>query len=60
MWDNFLLKSYRKWGRETSFRPLLVFLKKPLWGKSKACTLVLIYDDRPRLERTKKTNYVKI
>ena len=27
-------KSYRKWGRETSSRPLFVFEKSFTWGKS--------------------------
>ena len=31
----FLQKSCRKWGRETSSRPLFVFLKSFIWGKSK-------------------------
>ena len=31
----FLQKSCRKWGRETSSRPLFVFWKSFIWGKSK-------------------------
>ena len=31
----FFQKSYRKWGRETSWRPLFVFEKSFTWGKSK-------------------------
>ena len=30
----FFQKSYRKWGRETSSRPLFVFEKSFTWGKS--------------------------
>ena len=33
--NNFPQKSCRKWGRETSSRPLFVFLKSFKWGKSK-------------------------
>ena len=32
--NNFLQKSCRKWGRETSSRPLFVFLRSFKWGKS--------------------------
>ena len=31
----FLQKSFRKWGRETKPRPLFVFQKSYIWGKSK-------------------------
>ena len=31
----FLKKSCRKWGSKTISRPLFVFLKNPMWGKSK-------------------------
>ena len=33
--QNFLQKLCRKWGRETSCRPLLIFWKSLIWGESK-------------------------
>ena len=32
-----LQNSYRKWGRTTNPRPLFVFLKGFIWGKSNSC-----------------------
>ena len=31
----FLQKLCGKWGRETSFRPRFIFLKRLMWGESK-------------------------
>ena len=39
----FLQKSFRKWGRETNPRPLSVFPKSYIWGKSKWSAAKLQY-----------------
>ena len=40
----------KKWGRETSSRPLFIFLRKlDMRWKQVICSLVLIYSDRPYL-----------
>ena len=53
-----LHKSSRKWGRETSSRPIFVFLKKTfIRGKNKwSLHLSFIYFDSTRLEHIIKTN----
>ena len=33
----FLQKLCRKWGKETSSRPLFIFSKSLIWGESKWC-----------------------
>ena len=50
----FIQKSCRKWGRETSNRPLFGF-KKALWQEQVVNTLVLTCFGRPRLGHTIKT-----
>ena len=45
-----LQKISRKWGRETSSRPLSIFLKKlNMRKKEAACGLVSVYFDSPQL-----------
>ena len=44
----FLQKLWRKWGKETSSRPLFIFLKKlNMRWKQVVCSLVSIYFDSP-------------
>ena len=46
----FLQKLCVKWCRETSFRPLFIFLKSLIWGERKVvCSLDLLYFDCPQL-----------
>ena len=53
--NTFLQKSYIKWARETSLRPLFICRKKLyIRWKHVLCTLVLIYFDSSRLGLTKK------
>ena len=55
----FLQKLCGKKGRETSLRPLFIFLKKPnMRSKQVACSLVSIHFDRPC--HTIKTNCIKL
>ena len=51
--STFLQKLCRKWGKETSSRPLFIFWKRSIWGKSKwsaayfqyiSITLILAYN----------------
>ena len=39
----FLQKSCRKWGKETSSRPLFIFWKRFIWGKSKWSAVLCQY-----------------
>ena len=46
----FLQKLFRKWGKETSYRPLFIFPKKlsMRWNQV-VCSLISIYFDSPQL-----------
>ena len=55
MKNSFAQKSCRKWGRETSFRPLFVF-KKALYKIKTSGQYLLTYFGGPRLGHTIKTN----
>ena len=56
----FLQKLCRKWGRETSSRPLLIFLKCLIWGKSCALQLSFNIFRKPSTWHTVKTNCIKL
>ena len=58
----FLQKLFRKWGRETSSRPLFIFSKNLIWGKAKQVvySLVSTYFDSPQIFIQKKTNCIKL
>ena len=40
--NNFLQKLCKKWGKETSSRPLFIFQKTLKWGESKRCAAYIV------------------